>query len=320
MVMNLLGSNQNLDVSLNSIISQFKTLNDEPTIFESCATLLPLKPHEGVSKLINNYNRMTAVAVPDGADISQASALADTQTSFTPGEVAVQTWLPGSTMRRAADPDLLGRTSRILMNALKLKQDQDGGLQLPNFTPIIGAAARVLGPGEYLAAMTRLSYGNNRSNPEPPPKPWYIVDHPIKLSTVSGRIIPLTDVPGGGSSQVYLPATTSRGLTVGAGATEMLADAIFKEAWGALGTLFMGIVKPTSNVIPDASDDVSGAAFSKESLIYVEEIAARLDPDRSDTSYRGAVELNGWMSYAWGLYRASNYGVEILGDASEPTS
>lgn len=317
MVMNLLGTNQNLDVTLNSIISQFKELNDEPTIFESCATLLPLKSHEGVSKLINNYNRLTAVAVPDGADISQASALADTQTSFTPGEVAVQTWLPGSTMRRAADPDLLGRTSRILMNALKLKQDQDGGLQLPNFVPIIGAAGRVLGPGEYLAAMTRLSYGNNRSNPEPPPKPWFIVDHQIKLSTVAGRIMPLTDVPTG--TNVYLPATTSRGVTIGAG-TNSMTEQIMKMAWGALGTLFMGVVKPTANVIPDSLDDVSGAAFSKESLIYVEEVAARLDPDRSNTSYRGAVELNGWMSYAWGLYRASNYGVEILGDATEPTS
>lgn len=317
MVQNLLGSNQALDASLNTIISQFKELNDEPTIFESCATPLPLKPHEGVSKIINNYNRMTAFSVADGADISQISALADTQTSFTPGEVAVQTWLPGSTMRRAADPQLLSRTSRILMNALKLKQDQDGGLQLPNFTPIIGAAGRVLGPGEYLAAMTRLSYGNSRSNPEPPPKPWFIVDHQIKLSTVAGRIIPLTDVPTG--TNVYLPATNSRGVTIGAGTNAMTSD-IMKMAWGALGTLFMGVVKPTANLIPDASEDVSGAAFSKEALIYVEEVGARLDPDSSDKSYRGAVELNGWMSYAWGLYRAGNYGVEILGDAAEPTS
>ncbi len=320
MVQNLLGAGQALDASLNTIISEFKELNDEPTIFESCATKLTLKPHEGVSKIINNYSRLTAFAVPDAADISQSQALADTQTTYTPSEVAVQTWLPGSTMRRAADPPLLSRTSRILMNALKLKQDQDGGLQLPNFVPIIGAAARVLGAGEYLAAMTRLAIGNDRSNPEPPPKPWFIVDHPIKISIVSGRLVPLTDVPGGGSSQIYLPASTSRGMTVGAGATPNLAEEIVRNGYGALGMLFGGVVKTTANVIPDASDDVSGAAFSKEGLIYVEEVAARLDPDTSDKSYRGAVELNGWMSYIWGLYRASNYGVEILGDATLPTS
>ena len=133
----MLGTGQALDTSLNTLISSFKELNDEPTIFESCATPLPLKPHEGVSKLINNYNRMTAVAVADAVDISQMSSLSDTQTSVTPGEIAVQTWLPGSTMRRAADPQLLQRTSRILMNALKLKQDQAGGLQLVNFVPVI---------------------------------------------------------------------------------------------------------------------------------------------------------------------------------------
>lgn len=318
MVQNLLGTGQALDSSVNTIIAEFKELADEPTIFESCATALPLKPHEGVSKLINNYSRLVAFSVADGTDISQSQALADAQTSVTPGEVAVQTWVPGSTMRRAADPALQSRTTRIVMNALKLRQDQDGGLQLPSFTPVIGAAARVLGPGEYLAAMTRLSYGNSRANPEPPPKPWFIVDHPIKLSTVAGRIIPLTDVPTG--TNVYLPGSASRGPTTGPGFGGALSDKILHDAWGAIGTLFMGIVKPTANILPDASDDVSGAAFSKEGLIYCEEIAPRMDVDTSDKSYRGAVELNGWMSYGWTLYRPGAFGVEILGDAVEPTS
>lgn len=318
MVQNLLGTGQALDASVNTIISKFLLLADEPTIFESCSTAMPLKPHEGLSKVINNYGRLTAFSVADAADISQTQALADTQTTYTPSEVAVQTWLPGSTMRRAADPNLLGQTSRILMNALKLRQDQDGGAQLPNFVPIVGAATRVLGPGEYLAAMTRLAIGNNRANPEPPPKPWFIVDHPIKLSTVTGRIIPLTDVPTG--TNVYLPDSTSRGVTTGPGFGGAMSDELLKMGYGALGQLFGGIVKPTANVIPDASDDVSGASFSREGLIYVEEVAPRMDPDTSDKSYRGAVELNGWMSYIWGLYRSSNFGVEILGDAVLPTS
>lgn len=281
---------------------------------------MPLPPHQGVSKLINNYGRLTANPVADGADIAQAQALADSQTSVTPGEVAVQTWLPGSTMRRSADTNLHGHASRMMMNALKLRQDQDGGAQFVNYTPVIGAAARVLGPGEYLAAMTRLSYGANRANPTPPPKPWFILDHTIKLSTVAGRIIALSDTPGGAA--VYLPASSSRGITTGPGfgGGAGLSGEIMKMAWGAIGTLFMGIVKPTANLIPDSADDVSGAAFSREGLIYCEEVAARLDPDTSRKSYRGAVQLNGWMSYGWTTYLPGNYGVEILGDCTEPTS
>lgn len=319
MVANLLGSGEDLDASTNSIISTFKELEDEVKTFKSSATRLRLSREDGGTKRINNYNRLVAFDLSDGVDMVQAQALADTQTSYTPGEAGVQTWLPGSTMRRAADPSLLQRTGRILRNAYDLKEDQDGGLQMPNFTPIIGAAARVLGPGEYLAAATRLAYGASRSNPEPPPMPWYTIDHPIKLSTVAGRIVPLSDVPTG--TNVYLPATTSRGPTVGPGGGGSLSDAIIKTGWkGPLKELFGIMVKPTANVIPDASDDVSGASFSQEALIHVEEVAAKLVPDSSDKSYRDAVELNCWGSFAWGLYRAANYGIEILGDATEPTS
>jgi hypothetical protein len=73
-------------------------------------------------------------------------------------------------------------------------------------------------------------------------------------------------------------------------------------------------------LLPDSDDDVSGGAYSKEGLIYVSEVEPRSDPDTSDKSLRGAVELNVWGSYVWGLYRAGAYGVEILGDASMPVA
>ena len=43
------------------------------------------------------------------------------------------------------------------------------------------ATLAILGPGEYLGAVNRLTIGNNRANPEPPPGQMYIVDHPLKL-------------------------------------------------------------------------------------------------------------------------------------------
>ena len=289
-------------------------------MFESCATLIPLKPHEGPTKYIDNYNRFTAYDVTDGVVQAQLQNLADTQTTFTPGEVEVATWLPGSTQRRTADVNILKQTSRILMNALGLKQDQDGGLQMVNWTPIIGAASRVLGAGEYLAASTNLAYGNNRSNPEPPPLPWWTIDHPIKLSTVAGRMIPLTDVPGGGSSTIYLPASTSRGMTVGAGALPRLAEDIVRMGpFRSLKELFGIPVKPSANIIPDSADDVSGASFSQEGFIYVNEVAPQIDVE-VPIGARGARQLTAWRAYVFGLYRAGAFGVEILGDASVPTS
>lgn len=314
---NLLGSDEALDGSLNTILSEFKLLRDETGVFRSCSTMMKLQPHEGRSKNVNNYNRVMAFDLADGVDMQQAQQLADTTTSYSPGEVGVQVVLPGSTMRRAADPDLLRRTGRMLANAYDLKEDQDGGLQMVNFTPIMGAAAAVVGPGEYLGALQRLSIGNSRANPEPPPLPYYIVDHPIKLGTLAARLIPLTDVPTG--TNIYTPATIATGKTVAAGRSGY-SDDLLKRGIGALGMFWGATVKKTANLIPDSADDVSGGAFTAEGLIYVSELEPRSDPDTSDKSLRGAVELNYWGSYVWGTYRPGAFGVEILGDATMPVA
>lgn len=81
--------------------------------------------------------------------------------------------------------------------------------------------------------------------------------------------------------------------------------------WGAT-------VKKSANLI--GATDASGGAFSKEGLIYVSELEPRSDPDTSDKSLRGAVELNYWGSYVWGTYRPGAYGCEILGLITLPTA
>ena len=314
----LAGTGQALDSSLNTIYSAFKILRDETGVIRSVATDMKLMPHEGASKNLNNYNRVVAYNLADGVDMAQAQSLADTTTTYTPGEVGVQVILAGSTMRRVADPDLLGRTGRILNAAYDLKEDQDGGLQFVNFTPIMGVAGAILGPGEYLGAVSRLMIGNNRANPEPPPTPYYIVDHPLKLQVIAARIMNIADT--GVGTTPYTPATVSTGKAFGPAGGGDFSQRMVQEGIGALGNFFGCTVKKSANLLPDSSDDVSGVVLTKEGLVYVSELEPRLDADTSDKSLRGAVELNVWGSYVWGLWRASAYGVEILGDASMPAA
>ena len=314
---NLAGAGEALDSSLDTIFSEFKLLRDETGVFRSTATRYELRPHEGRSKNVNNYNRVVAFDIADGVDAQQAQQLADTTTSYSPGEVIVQVVLPGSTMRRVADPDLLRKTGRMLANAYDLKEDQDGGLQMVNFTPIMGAAAAILGPGEYLGALQRLSIGNNRANPEPPPGEMFIVDHPLKLGVLATRLIPFSDVPTG--SNKYVPATPTTASVVSQGQSA-LGDDLVKRGIGALGQFWGATVKKSANLLPDSLDDVSGGAYVSEGLIYVSELEPVSDPDTSNKSLRGAVELNYWGSYVWGVFRAGAYGVEILGDASMPAA
>lgn len=313
--MNLAGTGQPLDSSLPTIYSEFKLLRDETGVARSVATMYRLLPHQGASKNVNNYSRVVAYGVQDGADIAQAQTLADTTTAYTPGEVAVQVILPGSTLRRIQDPDLESRTARMLNNAYDLKEDADGCAQFVSFTPILGSAGTVIGVGHLHAAVARLSIGNNRANPEPAPDPHFIILHPLQASVIVNRLMPLTDVPVG--TNIY--ATTSAGATVGPGA-RAATDDYFKRGIKALGQASNATVKTDANIAVDANDDASGVALSKEGFIYVEEVSPQFDPDKGDKSMRGAIELNLWGSYTWGLYRASAYGVELLFDATLPTS
>lgn len=319
----LAGSNQALSTSLPVIYSEFLLLRDYTGVIRSTATSMTLKPHEGTTKNIINYGRVQAFNLTDGVDINQAQTLSDSKTSLTPAEVGVQAILGGRTMARIQDPDLLARTGRILNNAYDLKEDQDGAVQFQSFAAL-GATGQVISPGHLAAANGRLSVGNafsSSSGPEPAPGPWYAVIHPLSAVALAGRLTPFATTPAGGTAYGAAGgAHAGTSVTVGVD-TGGLGASIIREGISALGMVSGTTVKQDAN-IPLASTgvDATSAAYSKEGLIYVSEIDPQLDPDTSDKSMRGAVELNLWGSYVWGLYRPTQYGVGLTFDASMPTS
>lgn len=320
MPVTLAGSGQALDASLPTIYREFRLLRDERGVMRSCATSMKLGAHEGSTKYINNYGRVVAYNVSDGADIAQAQSLADTATGYSPSEVAVQVILGGRTMRRVADPDLLGRTGRILHNAYDLKEDQDGCTQLASFTgTTLGSAGTVISPGHIAGGGARVMIGNSRSNPEPPEGDIFAVIHPLSAHVLAGRLVPYGSTPAGAAA---FGANTGAhaGVTTGPAATSGMATELIRKGYKALGTVGGVIVKTDANLTVDSSDDCTGAVFAREGLIYVSEEEPKLEPDSSDKSMRGAVELNLWGSYVWGNYRAANYGNPLTFDASLPTS
>lgn len=316
----LAGANQALDASLPTIYREFRVLRDETGVMRSCATPMTLSAHEGATKYINNYGRVIAYNVTDGSDIVQQQQLADTATGYSPSEVAVQVVLGGRTMRRVADPDLLGRTGRMLNNAYDLKEDQDGCTQLASFTATtLGAAGTVISPGHISGGAARVMIGNSRANPEPPATSIFAVIHPLASHVLAGRLVPWSNVPTG--SNVFGVNTGAHaGVTAtNGGISSDFTASIVREGYKALGTVGGAIVKTDANLAVDSLDDFTGAIFAKENLIYVSELEPALDPDSSDKSMRGAVELNVWGSYVWGNYRAGNCN-PITFDASMPTS
>jgi hypothetical protein len=314
----ILGATQALDQSVNTIISEFRLLQDEKPVMQRVARRVPLGRNKGPSVYIDNYSRVTAYDVPDAADVANAQALADAQTTGTPSEVAAQVILAGRTVRQTADTSIMANTAKILNRAIQLKMEQDATAQLPSFTGIVGAAGTVISPGHAAAAVSRVQIGNDRTNPEPYDD-INMVLHPYHMLVLGGRIVPYTDVPTG--TNAYGVNTGAHlGVTVGLGSSSgSLSDEIMRKGPRAIAQLQGVPIWLTANIAVDSSDDGSGAVFDRTGLNFCPEVEPDIVEDR-DPSLRGAVELTAWASYDWFLYRSGNSGIEMLFDASTPTS
>lgn len=309
----IVGSGQALDL-FNTAYGEFLLLNDVMGVAKKCATQYNLRPQEGPTKHIENYGRVTAYGLSDGVDYGQAQNLSDSDTAVSPAEVGVLIILSGRAITRSPDPDVAKRAGRIAARAFDLKQDTDGVNQLASFTATaIGSAGTVAAPGHFNAAAGRLGIGSNRTNPEPAPEPWYTIMHDLSLVPVAGRIIPFATTPAG--STAY---DGTNGTSVAAGARSGMTDDILREGIQALGRLGNSTVYRDANLIPDVNDDVTGAMFSKEGLLYVEEVAATMDYDQPKR-LRGGMEIMTFGSYAFSNYRPAAYGVPMTFDASNPT-
>lgn len=321
MVITTAGAGAALDASLPTVYREFRLLRDETGVMRSTATSMPLAAHEGSTKYINNYDRFIAYNVSEGADITQAQAMADAATGYSPSEVAVQAILSGRTMRRVADPDLQGRCGRALSNAYDLKEDTDGCVQLQSFTgTTLGSAGTVISPGHISGGAARIMIGNSRANPEPYDDIFAVI-HPLSAHVLAARLTPYGTTPAGGTAVgVNTGAHVIISPASGAASTSR-AEQLIRRGYKAIGTVGGCVVKTDANIAVDAStDDCTGAIFAKDGLIYVSELEPTLKWDTSDVSMRGAAEGNCFGSYVWGNYRPARTGNPLLFDASLPTS
>lgn len=302
--------------SLPTILSEFLLLQDVSGVARSCATDYPLQAHEGSVKNVINYGRVLASGLADAVDFGQAQAVTDAITTFTPSEVGVLIVVSGRSVRRVQDPALLRRIAQIANRAIDLKMDTDGVNQLASFTSTaIGSTSTVASPGLFLAASGQLGVGVTAATPEPAPEPWYAITHDWSLIPVLARMMPLATTPSGTTAYV---ATGGAASSMATGASDRSED-LLREGIGSIGRIGKINVKADANLLPDGTPGVTGAAFSKEGFIYVEEVAPTMTTDMPPR-LRGGAEIMTYTSYTWGNYRPANYGVPISTDASKPVN
>ena len=319
---NLAGTGEALDVSLPTILGAFRLLRESSGMLRKFATPLPLKPHSGSAATILNLNRASAVRLSNGVDLAQGHILSDTLTSYSPNEVGVKCIIPDTTKDRISEPNLEEKVAKLLNDAYDFQEDADLSDEFINFTTARGAAADVLSPGHVAAAVERVRMGNTRrvdstsTRPEPPGTPIRGVLHPFHGLTVVGRMIPYTDVPTG-TSLYGVNTGAHAGETVGVGNSAAGLE-LLRGGPQAIDRIGGAPIYLNPNINVDASDDASSAVFAEEGLIFCEEKAPMPWKERDESNRHIEIGIVG--RYVPGTYRPGVNGVELLADASMPTS
>lgn len=317
---NTAGTAGTLTVSLPTVLSRFMLKEQERGKVLNTATRETLPPHTGNTFNYINYDYLFAVSATDGVDANQAQTLADAKTSFTPGEIVVNVVVSDRTVDRVADPRLLAEVGEMAMNAIELKEDQDGCAKFSSFTPTLGSSGTVCSIGHLLAGEAILRIGNSQSTPEPAPGPWFGILHPSTLAAAAVKLIPLSlAIASNASDLTKAEAHTGQlGATAALGMTNPLGMEVLRGK-GLLRQLELGemVVIADANVTLSTNDATCGI-YSQRGLVYVSEVTPYQKQER-DESLRGT-EITCVESYAWGVYRPGAYGIACTFDATTPTN
>lgn len=318
---NTAGSAGTLQTSLPTVFSRFMLLEQERGKVINTATRETLTPHTGSAFRYVNYGQFIAQSATDGIDAAQAQTLSDATTAYSPSEVVVNAVVSDRTLARVADPKLLAEIGEMAMNALELREDQDGCAKFSSFTPTLGGTTTVATLGHFLASEAILRIGNSVSTPEPAPGPWFATVHPNTMAAAAVKTIPLSAAVSGAAT-VLTSAAAGVGVLGASMATGVTNDLGMKVLMGKglVRQLEMGelVIMADANVPVSATPSSANGIYSKRGLIFVSEATPYMKQER-DESLRG-IELTAVTSYTWGVYRPAAYGIAATFDATTPTS
>lgn len=318
---NTAGSAGTLQTSLPTVYSRFMLLEQERGKVINTATRETLAPHTGSAFNYINYGQFQAQSASDGVDAAQAQTLADTKTAFSPSEVVVNAVVSDRTLARVADPKLLAEIGEMAMNAIELKEDQDGCSKFSSFTPTLGSTGTVATLGHLLAGEAILRIGNSTATPEPAPGPWFATLHPNTMAAAAVKTIPLSAAVTSNAS-LLTSAAAGKGVMGAAVANQPTSGLGLQVLMGKglVRQLDMGelVVMADANVTINATPDTTNGIYSQRGLVFVSEVTPYQRQER-DESLRG-IEITCVTSYAWGVYRAAAYGIAATFDGTTPTS
>jgi len=285
--------------TIPTVIEQARFTAQFKAVMASLVWKITKEKGDGKTVNIPYWGEVIAVGLTEGVDMTNASAMEDTNVQITPAEVGVKIILTDKLIRDNMN-DVQAAAGRILGDAMEKKRDQDLLGQLDDATESIGGSSTALTMGAIAAGRALLS-GNATATGGPAPMPYVMVHHPFTLLDLVDIVTPLVPIAGSASA---------------AGAWSGGAEDILRNY--SVGRLFGMPIVEDGNLDIATSTAGKGGVFAAGlggGIILATANEWSVEPER-DASLRGW-ELNIVGEYGVGEY-LPGWIVELFNDATTP--
>ena len=298
-----------IDQAVNRFLAESRfTLQERPGVVASSIESIILPENEGPSVNIPKYGTISTQPLTEGVDMTQAQQITDTMMTLTPAEYGCQVVLTDMMLMTIRD-EFFGIAGRIQGESFDRQREQTLCDDFDNYSTVLGSAGTAMVVGHIGAAQSIIkgdpvADGTAGRGGEAGPDPITAVVTPAISYTLKKSL-------GGHVTGAVVLASGGTAAHPGAPNADMLA---FSESYNVAGVM----VKTSTNLNKDASDDVKCGIFSKQAQILVSLGGGPNEERERDASLRGW-EVNLVGRWARGEYKDS-WGIEGVFDSSKATS
>ena len=240
-----------------------------------------------------SYAQIVAMAISETTDNDNIQQISDDDFKITPTMVQIATMWTDKVTRNITRNGLR-EMAGLSQSAVQRKGNEDG------LVTIDSASSTELGTagGAMTFGLIAAGAANLRGNAtEPARKPYFTVYHPFHGKDVADQFTaPLGTYPIG-------PGDTANVFKNGSFSGMLTGTAVFENG----------------DFTIDSLDDVVAGVFAKEGIVYVQDLAPRMEVERMPRRGGGSNIVTHTASYAYGI-RQNQWVHQIRADASAPTS
>ena len=278
--------------SLETTISAARIVRERVGVMTQHVDKVTLGKGIGLSWNEPALAQLTAQAVGESDKLDNPQELSDTLFTITPTVVGIHTFITDRVQVRIT-PKSFAKLGELAQNAIERKKGQDAVTVLDGATTSLCGTGTTFASGYITAAAARIKANTSESGPDP----MVAMLHDYQAKDISDEIV-------GGVGTYPVP----NGMT--------------EETWrnGFQGKVGNVMVYVDQHITPDSTPDVKGGVYALQGIVMVQGRSPWKETRREPDIGGGGNSVWVYDEYAFGERSAGNWLIELLSDATSPTS